>query len=70
MLIIVACETSKQSVATIATPQSPQSATMPQKSMGTESDKTPLQSKHNEKKTLPQKGLFKPVQGTPDTANN
>lgn len=62
MLIAAACDTSKNSVATVAAPQSPETPAKPQKGEMKESDMKPIQATQYVKKAPPTKGGLQPME--------
>ncbi len=69
MLITVACDTSKSSVATTAAPQVSQTLAKPQKTAASDSDMPAPIVQPYKKKMLTQKGGLQPMEAvsTPDT---
>ncbi len=62
MLIAAACDTSKNSMTTAATPPAPESPAIPQKNMLKESDMKPIQVVPHEKKASHKKGHMLPME--------
>ena len=61
-LLTIACDTSKNSVATVTAPPPPETPAKPQKGEMQATDMKPMQATQYEKKALPTKGKLQPME--------